>query len=131
MSEKINAMAELSALRYSSFPQIFGKMRELSEQYANMPMDMLISAFGNVLGRGYNWAGNDPYTQNRRVKSISTRASNYSKDQVADMVKNPEGNEQPLRAVQAALEYSAYPLFHTRTVSPDKTKARKSALRGT
>ena len=112
-----NHKAELNKLRYSSFPEIFGKMRELSEQYSDMPMDMLISAFGNALNYNfYPYAGADPFTQNRRVKAISTRPANYSKNQIAEMIQAPESSEQPLRAVHAALEYSAYPLFHLRTV---------------
>lgn len=109
-----NATAEMNKLRYSSFPEIFGAMRGLAEQYGGMPMDALIGAFSSVINN--NYAGSDPYTQNRRVKAISTKPANYSKDQIAKMIQAPESNEQPLRAVHAALEYSAYPLFHTRTV---------------
>lgn len=112
-----NRTAELNKLRYSSFPEIFAKMRELSEQYSTLPPDMLISAFGNALNYDfYPYAGKDPYTQNRRVKAISTRPANYSKQQIGDMIQSPESSEQPLRAVHAALEYSAYPLFHMRSV---------------
>ena len=106
--------AELNKLRYSSFPEIFSAMRNMANEYANMPMDMLISAFGTALG--YPYAGTDPYTQNRRVKGISTRPANYSKKQIGEMIQSVESNEQPLRAVHAALEYSAYPLFHLRSV---------------
>lgn len=108
--------ADIAKLKYSSFPEIFSAMRGMANEYGNMPMDALIGSFTNVFGMTYNYAGSDPYTQNRRVKGISTRPANYSKNQIADMVKNPEGNEQPLRAVERALEYSAYPLWHTRTV---------------
>ena len=111
-----NGAAELAKLKYSSFPEIFSAMRSMAEEYNAMPMDALIGAFTSVFGRGYNYAGQDPYTQNRRVKGIATRPANYTKNQIADMVENPDGNEQPLRAVEHALEYSAYPLFHTRTV---------------
>ena len=107
---------ELAKLKYSSFPEIFAAMRSMAEEYNTMPMDALISAFSSAFGRGYNYAGHDPYTQNRRVKAISTRPANYTKNQIADMVQNPEGNEQPLRAVERSLEYTAYPLFHTRMV---------------
>lgn len=113
MAEK-QQIAEMNKLRYSSFPEIFSAMRDMANEYANMPMDMLITAFGTVLG--YPYAGNDPYTQNRRVKGISTRPANYSKNQIAEMLQSVESNEQPLRAVHAALEYTAYPLFHLRTV---------------
>lgn len=111
-----NNMTELQRLRYSSFHEIFDKMRSMAQEYSAMPIESLIGAFGNVLGWNYGYAGQDPYTQNRRVKGISTRPANYTKNQIAKMVQNPEGNEQPLRAVERALEYTAYPLWHTRTV---------------
>lgn len=116
MEQKVTQTAELAKLKYSSFPEIFGAIRKLADEYGNLPMDSLISAFTGAFGRDYGYAGQDPYTQNRRVKAISTRPANYSKNQIADMVKNPDANEQPLRAVEQALEYSAYPLWHTRTV---------------
>jgi hypothetical protein len=111
-----NSVTEIAKLKYSSFPEIFRALRNMADQYGTMPMDALLGVFGSVFGRGYDYAGQDPYTQNRRVKSISTRPANYSKNQIAAMIQNPDGNEQPLRAVEQALEYSAYPLFHTRTV---------------
>ena len=114
MDEHINVSEQLSTVRYSSFPEIFGKMRELQSKYGNMPMDALIGAFSSVFN--YNYAGHDPYTQNRRVKAVGTRPAQYSKNDIAAMIEQPEANEQPLRAVEHALEYSSYPLFHTRMV---------------
>lgn len=111
-----NSASDLSKLKYSSFPEIFSAMRSMADEYNAMPIDTLIGAFTSVFGRGYNYAGQDPYTQNRRVKGIATRPANYTKNQIADMVENPDANEQPLRAVEHALEYTAYPLFHTRMV---------------
>lgn len=105
---------EMTELRYGSFPEIFGAMRRMATEYGDMPIDAMIGAFGNVLGYRGGYVGKDPYTQNRRVKGISTRPANYTKDQIAQMLQSPESNEQPLRAVESALEYSAYPLLHTR-----------------
>ena len=51
METKENSVAKLNKLRYSSFPEIFGAMRNMANEYADMPMDMLISSFGNVMGR--------------------------------------------------------------------------------
>ena len=111
-----NPVQDIAKLKYSSFPEIFNAMRNVAQEYSAMPLDTLIGVFSSVIGNGYNYAGSDPYTQNRRVKGISTRPANYTKNQIADMVQNPDGNEQPLRAVEHALEYTAYPLWHTRTV---------------
>ena len=116
MADKIKTAADLAKYKYSSFPEIFSAMRSMAAEYNNMPIADLIGAFSSAFGMNYNYAGKDPYTQNRRVKSVGTRPANYDKNQIADMIQNPDGNEQPLRAVEHALEYTAYPLFHTRTV---------------
>ena len=111
--ERFEGAAELNGVRYQSFAEIAGKLRELSERYGNIPMGQLAGMFGGRL-----WTAN-PYAQNQRVKGIPTRPADYSKDEVARMVQNPEGSEQPLRAVERALEYSAYPLRHLRRVYQD------------
>ena len=116
MAEQANTSAEIAKLKYHSFPEIFAAMRNLSAEYGNMPMDALIGAFSTAFGVNYAYAGKDPYTQNRRVKGISTRPANFTKNQIAEMVQSPETNETQLRSVERALEYSAYPLWHTRTV---------------
>lgn len=108
---------ELRDLQYATFPEIFGKFRELSEKYGNMPFESMISAFATATGDKYSI--NDPALQNRRVKGISSTPANYTKDEVAKMVQNPEGSEMPLRQVEHALEYSAYPMFHIRKVYQD------------
>lgn len=102
--------AELNNLRYASFPQIFNKIRELSDKYGDLPIGTLYDAFG-LASRGFD---QNPFVQNRRVKAIGTRPANYSKDQIGKFIQNPEASEQPLRAVEHALEYSAYALFHLR-----------------
>ena len=115
MPDTQDHIKELNALRFSSFPEIFSAMRDMAAKYGDLPMDALIGAFSKTMG-GYGYAGGDPYTQNRRIKGISTRPANYSKNEIAQMIQSVSTNEQPLRAVEAALEYSAYPLFHTRTM---------------
>lgn len=107
-------MKKINGLRYQSFPEIFGEMRRLSEQYGDLPLESLMGAFDRASGQFGRLFSFDPYLQNRRVKGVSTRPANYNKDQIAQMIQAPESSEQPLRAVEAALEYSAYPLFHTR-----------------
>lgn len=117
MSEKaVNAAEELNKVRYGSFSEIFGKMRELSSEYGNLPFQTLLDAFG-IVGRRYSDViDGNPFTQNRRVKSVATRPANYNKDEISRMVSDPEDSEQPLRAVERSLEYSAYPLKHMRMV---------------
>lgn len=117
MEERKPITEELNTVRYDSYPKIFAKFRELSQQYGGLPESALINAFQSVSGFGFgNMYTNNPYVQNKRVKGISTRPADYQKKQVAEFIQHPDNNEKPLRAIAKALEYSAYTLFHTRTV---------------
>lgn len=109
---------ELQSVNGASYAEIFGKFRELSAKYNGMPMESLISAYNAANGwfQMPNLYTPNPFAQNRRVKSIGTRPADYSKDDIAGFVLHPDANERPLRAVEKALEYTAYPMYHTRTV---------------
>ena len=109
---------ELRGISGATYPVIFNKFRALAAQYGDLPMSSLISAYnaaGGTFGFGSMYTP-DPYVQNRRVKAIATRPADYSKDEVASFVQNPDGSERQLRAVEKGLEYTAYPMFHTRVV---------------
>lgn len=109
---------ELREVSGATYPEIFKKIRTLAADYGNMPFSSLVSAYNSaagVLGFGNMYTPN-PYTQNRRVKGIATRPADYSKDEVADFVQHPDSSEKQLRAVEKGLEYTAYPMFHTRVV---------------
>lgn len=79
-------------------------MASLGQKYQALPMDSVYQAFMGAGGMGYmlNW----PYIQNKRVKSINSLPANFSKDDIEQMVAAPEGNEQALRQVSAALASS-------------------------
>ena len=113
MAER-NLSAEIESVRFDSFPKIFSKMRSLALEYRNLPPEFLIKSFRDARGGGLNVGMADPYIQNRRVKAISTLPNDYTKDKVAEMLTSPNGNEKGLRQVEHALEFTAYPLFHTR-----------------
>lgn len=113
-----NMATELRSVRYKSYQEIYDKMRELSDEYSNIPYDRLVSVFGGASEWGSALSAN-PYIQNRRIKAISTAPAGHTKDEVAEMLQTPEGNELGLRQVERALEYSAYPMFHTRKVYQD------------
>ena len=117
MEEKLNLITELQDVQYSSYSDIFGRFKKLSEQYGGMPMNSLMSAFSRTTGAQYY--RNDPYIQNRRVQAISSLPNEFSKNKVAEMLTSPLANERGLRQVEHALEYTAYPLFHTRKMYQD------------
>lgn len=109
---------EMQAVSGATYPEIFKKFREMAAEYGSMPFGSLVSAYNTaagVLGIGNMYTPN-PFVQNRRIKGISTRPADYSKDEVAGFVQKPDSSEQPLRAVEKGLEYTAYPMFHTRVV---------------
>lgn len=108
---------ELSGLDYASYPEIFDKFRKLSSEYGDIPADNLVGAFARVTGQ--QMMINNPYIQNRRVKHISSLPVNFTKDEVAKMITAPDSNEQPIRQVSHALEYTAYPMFHMRKLYQD------------
>ena len=117
MEEKLNLTTELQGVQYLSYSDIFGRFKKLSEQYGGMPMSSLMSAFSRTTGAQYY--RNDPYIQNRRVQAISSLPNEFSKNKVAEMLTSPLANERGLRQVEHALEYTAYPLFHTRKMYQD------------
>lgn len=110
----MNQLEEMRKMQLSSFPEIYQKMRSLADNYGDLPAGNLISAFAKVTSGQFSMG--NPYIQNRRVKAVSSLPRDYTKDQVVDMLRDPDGNEKPLREVAHALEYTAYPLFHLRKV---------------
>lgn len=112
-----NLTNELRGLQFASYPEIFKKFKALSDKYGGMTSGQLINAFTRVSGQMYD--RNNPYIQNRRVKQISSLPADFTKDQVGEMLRAPENNEQALRQVEHGLEYTAYPLFHMKKVYQD------------
>lgn len=115
MAERNRGMtAELRAASFGTYGDMFAKYKQLASEYGTMSPEGMVNAFRNATGWGNLYTPN-PYVQNNRIKGISTRPAHYTKEQVAKMIEAPEGNEKNLRAVERALEFSAYPLFNIRT----------------
>lgn len=110
-----NPAQELNSVKYGSFDKITSKIQELSSRYDGMPMEGLISAFGRS-GINMGVYNNNPYDQNRRIKAISSSPVVYKKPEVERMLKNVYNSERPLRETHHQLEYTSYPLLHTRFV---------------
>lgn len=88
---------------YSSYSEFFSAARNLAAEYGGMPVNSVMSAYARAS------QATNPYVQNRRVKAISSLPVDYGKDDIAKMLVAPDGNEQALRQVSHALEWSAYP----------------------
>lgn len=115
MAERNKGMTdELRAASFGTYGDMFAKYKQLASEYGTLSPEGMVNAFRNATGWGNLYTPN-PYVQNNRIKGISTRPAHYTKEQVAKMIEAPEGNEKNLRAVERALEFSAYPLFNIRT----------------
>lgn len=97
---------------------MFAKMRELAEEYNELPMNSLVSAFGRArMFGGFGTSDSaDPIIQNRRVKGIGSAPIKFTKTEIVDFIKDPNSNEKPLREAEKSLETASYPLFHTRVL---------------
>ena len=112
-----NLNQALQEVQFAPFPEIFDRFRKLSKEYGGLPVGNLVSAFTRATGNKFEF--NNPYIQSRRVKKISSLPENYSKDKVGEMLLSPDTNEQDLRQVEHGLEFTAYPLLHTRKMYQD------------
>lgn len=106
-----NAFQELKSVEYTTFPKIQQKIQELSSRYGDLPVGNFIRSFTRA---GFTAYSDNPYEQNTRVKKISSVPGDYKKSEVEKMLQSVYKNEQPLREIHHALEYTAYPLLHAR-----------------
>lgn len=96
---------------------VSGYYAALQKTYGNLPASGVYSAFSRTsFGASYT---KNPYIQNSRVKSISSRAIGWDKDKIAEMLKAPQDNETPLRETMRWSQFSAYPLFNLRKTYQD------------
>jgi len=80
-------------------------IKRLNGQYGSLGMSSIFSAW--TAAGGINLLNQWPQIQNARIKGVNTRAADYNKDQIADMVQEPGSYERELRAVSTSLDGSA------------------------
>lgn len=88
---------------YASFDEYFGAIRKLTSEYGDVPA----GSFWNAWTRAS--MSTNPFINNSRVKHISSFPANVTKQQIVEMLKAPEDNEQALRETAAGLEWGAFP----------------------
>ena len=88
--------------------------RELENRYGNMPLQSIQNAYLRSVPFGAAYT-NNPFIQNRRVKSTVGLPREFNKTQIVDMLQAPAENEEGLQQVGHSLEYTAYPLQKIRT----------------
>ena len=95
-------------LSYSEF------FKALASQYGDMPRANVESALLRAVPFGAAYT-NNPFIQNRRVKSTVGLPRDVTKSEIVDMLQAPDQNEEGLRSVSRMLEYTAYPMQKIRT----------------
>lgn len=100
--------------QYPSFPEYF---RALAEKYGKLSAEAMFAAISRHASGGV--MSYSPFIQNRRVKNIGGKIANHSRSEVSDMLQSASSNEQGLREVSNALEFSAYPYFKIRKTYQD------------
>lgn len=80
-------------------------IKRLNGQYGSLGMGSIFSAW--TAAGGINLLTQWPQIQNARIKGVNTKAADFNKDQIAEMVQTPGSNERKLRAVSASLDGSA------------------------
>ena len=87
-----------------SYTALAQRMMGLVGAYSDIPVEDAYKAFVNA--GGYGAILQSPSIQNRRVKAYNTLPDDVQKDDLVDMVRNPNENEKALRAVSACLASS-------------------------
>ena len=86
---------------YNAFARHLAELRQ--KNGGNVPFEAAYASFLRAGGIGFL---NMPDVQNARVRQMSTRPANYTKDQIAEFVQNPDERAPELRAVSASLAWS-------------------------
>lgn len=102
-------MAETPMVTEQNNPDTWAELaksiKRLNGQYGSLGMGSIFSAW--TAAGGINLLTQWPQIQNARIKGVNTKAADYSKDKIAEMVQAPGSNERELRAVSASLDGSA------------------------
>ena len=82
-----------------TWAELAKSIKRLNGQYGSLGMGSIFSAWTAAGGLGLltSW----PQIQNSRIKGINTKAADFTKDQIAEMVQKPSSNERSLRAVKS------------------------------
>lgn len=89
----------------NAWSELAESVKRLNGQYGSLGMGSIFSAWTSA--GGMELLNNWPQIQNARIKGVNTRAADFSKDDIAQMVQQPDANERELRAVSASLDSSA------------------------
>ena len=108
MSEEVvkDMNEQRGSVAYQSFNALF---RAMEEQFPSLTPNQFMTAVSQT--GMYSMFTLNPMVQNRRVKGYSSIPHAYGKNDIADMLLDPNNSEKGLREVSDALVYTAYPYF--------------------
>ncbi len=107
--EKINREIKGGEMEHeTSYANILSRFNKLAETYASVLPE---NSFFSAISRAGQLLANDPGIQNRRIKGISSLPVDYTKEEIGAFLRNPYGNERPLRQTSEILRVTAYPYF--------------------
>ena len=86
---------------YNAFARHLADLQQ--KNGGSVPFEAAYRSFLRAGGMGFL---NMPDVQNARVRTMTTRPANYSKDQIAEFVQHPDDSDRELRAVSASLAWS-------------------------
>lgn len=87
-----------------SYSTLARGMMGIQSEFSDIPVEEAYKIFVGA-GGGYGLLV-EPYVQNRRVKAYNTLPQDVTKDNLVDMVKDPNNHEQDLRAVSSTLAFT-------------------------
>ena len=87
-----------------SYSTLARGMMGIQSEFSDIPVEEAYKIFVGA-GGGYGLLV-EPYVQNRRVKAYNTLPQDVTKDDLVDMVKDPNNHEQDLRAVSSTLAFT-------------------------
>ena len=91
---------------YESFSMLF---RAAEAANPNITRQQFMNAVQRT--QMYSYYTANPYTQNTRVKGISSKPNLLDKNKIVECLLSPNTSERPLREVSDALVWTAYPYF--------------------
>lgn len=89
------------AVSTDSYTTLARGMMGIQQEFSDIPVEEAYKIFIGAGGYGALLA--EPYVQNRRVKGYNTLPEEVSKEDLVDMVKQPNNYEKELRAVSTTL----------------------------
>lgn len=102
----LESNSEEKSVAYTSFSQLF---RAAEAANPNLTHQQFMNAVSKTAMYSYYTA--NPYTQNDRVKNISSRPNLITKDKIVECLLSPNTSELPLRELSDGLVWTAYPYY--------------------